>query len=223
MAYLILQTTYAGIELGCAHAGTLIEQRIISKFQASSHLLPTIQELLNKHNVMLSNLEFIAANCGPGPFTTLRVALTTINGLTYATSLPLIGLNGLNEFLNENSNPQYHATIALFNAFGNDVYVGIQASNNISISCINIDELLKSIHQQYPRINIRFIGQAALMYKDKIKALFNDAAVFQEPLPEQCSLAYLSKQAYEAWNNKKISTQLMPIYLKNTINNITIV
>ncbi len=45
------------------------------------------------------DLAFIAAHQGPAPFTTLRVCLTTVNGFAFATGMPLIGINGLQELV----------------------------------------------------------------------------------------------------------------------------
>ena len=57
--------------------------------------------MLKQHALTFSGLAFIAAHQGPAPFTTLRVCLTTVNGFAFATQVPLIGVNGLKELVDE--------------------------------------------------------------------------------------------------------------------------
>ena len=52
--------------------------------RASAQLLPLIDQLLVQHECELSDLDFIALDQGPGAFTSLRVVLTTINGIAFA-------------------------------------------------------------------------------------------------------------------------------------------
>lgn len=219
--YLIVQATYADIELGLAQDGMLLEQKTVSKLEASGNILIAIDELLKKQNKSLSNLTFIAASCGPGPFTTLRVALVTLNGLGFATNIPLVGINGLHAFLEEYGDSQ-NTRIALLDAFTKDVYFGIDNRGTITIGCENIESFLRRLKNEYQEV-ITFIGSGCLMYQDQIRNILGSQALVAQPLPSQVSLEYLSKKAFENWNGKvEITHQLQPLYLKNMINNIAI-
>ena len=43
----------------------------------------------------LGDVTLLAVGLGPGPFTGLRVGLATIEGLAFATGLPVVGVSGL--------------------------------------------------------------------------------------------------------------------------------
>lgn len=221
MLFLIAQATYTDIEIGLVQGDNLLEKRVISKLEASKKILIAIDELLRNHSKNIDDLSFIAGNRGPGPFTTLRVALVTLNGLSYATSIPLIGLNGLNLFLEENRSQQFPLTVALLDAFTKDVYVGIDNHGVITISCEHIESLLQRLKHEYLQ-PIRFIGSGCTVYHDQIKNILGSQAIIAQPLPAQSTLEYLSKKATEQWNTQEITSQLEPLYLKNVINNIVI-
>jgi len=54
-----------------------------------------IQELLNDHQLDVSDLEAIAVSKGPGSYTGLRIGVSTAKGLCYAGTKPLIAINTL--------------------------------------------------------------------------------------------------------------------------------
>lgn len=78
----------------------MIEKEIIhlSKHAPREHarlILPTIKEVLAKANLSLSQLNALAFSAGPGSFTGIRIAAGVIQGLAYATDLPVIPISTL--------------------------------------------------------------------------------------------------------------------------------
>ena len=218
-SYLIMQSTYTDVEIGLARHGNLIEKKVISKLQASSHIDVAVDELLSQHKIDKKKLLFIAANCGPGPFTTLRVVLATANGLGYGLTKPLIGLDGMQTFLEEHRSKQYPVTVALLNAFSNDVYFGIDDHGQNKVGWENAHNFLKQIQEKYPAQSIRFIGSGIIPYQQLIQDLFGLQTVINSQLG-QCSLDYCAQQAWKIWEKKDMHKQLMPLYLKNQLNNM---
>jgi tRNA threonylcarbamoyladenosine biosynthesis protein TsaB len=58
----------------------------------SERLLPTIDRMLQDAGVGLDDLGGIAVSIGPGSFTGLRIGLSTVKGLAYATGLPVVSV-----------------------------------------------------------------------------------------------------------------------------------
>jgi tRNA threonylcarbamoyladenosine biosynthesis protein TsaB len=58
----------------------------------SERLLPAIDAVLRDAGVGLTDVGGLAISIGPGSFTGLRIGLSTVKGLAYATGLPVVGV-----------------------------------------------------------------------------------------------------------------------------------
>jgi tRNA threonylcarbamoyladenosine biosynthesis protein TsaB len=58
----------------------------------SERLLPTIERMLHDADIGLEALSGLAVSIGPGSFTGLRIGLSTVKGLAYATGLPVVSV-----------------------------------------------------------------------------------------------------------------------------------
>jgi tRNA threonylcarbamoyl adenosine modification protein YeaZ len=216
MAYfLVLQNTYSHVEVALGREGTLVRQTTLSKNEASSHITLAIQTLLKEEHTSLDKLLFLAAHVGPAPFTTLRVVIATLNGLGFAEQKPLIAIDGLSTFLDEYPSIDGKTTVALFNAFNQDVYFGIDSINR-EIGCTKIGELISILQNQYAHHHFYFIGSGVITYKEQLGSL--PKITIPTPLPEQISLTYLVQKAWQQWQDQQnVTIQLQPLYLKKAI------
>ena len=113
--FLVFNVRYSDVEIALYRDQSCAKKIVTSTKKISSEILYIIEDIVKTHNIKFNELSFICANQGPAPFTSLRVVLTTINGINYSTSIPLIGINGLEALLKE-SKSQY-ITVGLLNAF----------------------------------------------------------------------------------------------------------
>jgi len=67
----------------------------IVPMQQSQMILPLIEEILDNAKIKLNQLDALAFGCGPGSFTGVRIAASVMQGLAYATNLPLIKISSL--------------------------------------------------------------------------------------------------------------------------------
>lgn len=63
--------------------------------QASSRLLPTVQQLLHGAGMVLAQVDAIAFGCGPGAFTGLRTACAVAQGLAFGADKPVLPIDSL--------------------------------------------------------------------------------------------------------------------------------
>lgn len=214
--YLTLQSTYENIEIAIfTNSGRtveLIEKKVISKLESSKNLIPSIDSILTKHNLKLDDLNFIAVNKGPGPFTTLRVVIVTANALNFATNLPLIGIDGLEALQEEYQDQNFEVSVAILNAYNNDVYYSIKSNSLSKEGWQNINEFLNYLKSNFENKKIKFIGNGVNIFGEHIKNVFKDLAHFYEPNPQNCSVEQIAKMAFKNWQNKEnISEQIIHI------------
>jgi len=220
--FLAIQHTYQGIELALFQDSRLLEKVYDDKKRASKNFIHLLTSLLKNNTCTLEDISFIAANKGPGPFTTLRVVLASVNGLGFATKKPLIGIDGLMALLQEYQDDKHSFTVALLDAFSGDVYFGIEAAglSDRYIGYKNNVLLLEELYALYldaqcPEAKIQFVGNGAIKYKSEIHAMFGNNAIFLDPIPEHCSIEQIGKLAFKQWNHSEgLSDQLLPMYLK---------
>lgn len=210
--YVVFHTTYHAIIIGLYRGADSLGTSNTLKKDSSKNLLLLVQQLLKEHNVTLRDCAFIGAHVGPGPFTTLRVTIASVNGLAFATQLPLVGVNGLEALLQENTYPT-SCTIAILDAYCGDLYYMIQSDEHHEMGCAPFAAIIAN-----PLVaqaaSTTWIGNGVLLNKEKIEMLTR--AHIPEPLPELCSIESVAQHALTAWQEQKnISEQLIPLYLKS--------
>lgn len=215
--YISIQSTYEQIEIALCAGNLLLAKTAVHKFNASSELISAIKALLRSHARLFSEVQFIVINQGPGPFTTLRVAISTINGIAFASGIPLVGVKGLPAFISEFQEEKIPVTVALLNAFNKDLYFAIAKKNDAPVVGVeNYQMLFDRIQKEYPQIPIQFIGNGVTLFKTEIMDQFKNYALLPEPFPAFTSIEHIAKIGFAQWQEKLgITNQIFPDYLKN--------
>ncbi len=106
--YIALHNSYTDVMIGVFNNATLIDYVSIDHKKSSSLLIHLLKIYYKKKLSGIKKSFFLAVHQGPGPFTTLRVVITTANGLAFASHIPLIGVDGFDALIAEHQNPQQH-------------------------------------------------------------------------------------------------------------------
>jgi len=220
--FLCVQHVQDGIEVALFQDQTIIQKVFEDKKRSSKYFVPTLNTLLQDCATTLGDLSFIAANRGPGPFTTLRVVLASVNGLALASNKPLIGIDGLDALLLEHRKPECPLNIALLDAYSKDVYYGIDYKDNPEFQkgykniSVFLAELQNFAKEQENNSHIYFMGNGAEKYKEDIVAIFGDKVLFGTPIIPHCSIEQVGKMAFAKWEKQEgLTDQLLPLYLKS--------
>lgn len=209
--WLSIISDYETLQVSLCQENAVLQTLTCNKHKSNQQLLTLMHALLKQHTLSLHQLCFLGINTGPGPYTSLRVAISTANALSFATGLPLIGIDALLCLLEEQAT-DHNNVIALLNAFNNEVFYGIKTSDTIETGYIAISHL--SGVMDLSKNNTIMVGNGVSMYHDQIQEIFPHLAL-PDTAPAYASHDYMVKHAWQQWCNKQgITDELFPLYLK---------
>ena len=125
MMLLALDTTSAVATAALLREGSLVEERAAdaSKKHAET-ALPLIDELLEANGVSIGEIDMFAVDIGPGSFTGVRIGVSLVNALAFATGKQIVPVNALFA-LYEASGEREQPVCALIDARNNNVYAAL--------------------------------------------------------------------------------------------------
>ena len=126
----------------------ILELNINNSKTHSENLMPLIDELFNKSNIQLSDIDLIGVDNGPGSFTGIRIGISTVKGLAAPNNIPIVPVSSL-EALSYNVAPNTGYICSLIDARNYQIYCGIFDSEHNSCA----DYIADDIKNVMPIIN----------------------------------------------------------------------
>src|ERR1700690_1829481 len=91
-------TMLGGVAVMDSQAGLIAEIKLNVKTTHSERLMTAISQVLSQSGIDLRGIDAFAVASGPGSFTGLRIGLSTVKGLSYATGKPVVTVPTLEAF-----------------------------------------------------------------------------------------------------------------------------
>jgi tRNA A37 threonylcarbamoyladenosine modification protein TsaB len=180
-----------------------------------NNIFTILDNIFLKYNLNISDIDFISCNIGPCPFTTLRSIISIINAFVYSLNIKTLPINGLELFLRVNSLKDRSNYISFFNAFSNDVYYSYYYDNKLKIGCNSIDNILNILNSEFQGQTLKFIGNGALFYKDRINSSLENSIIYDNLDYLLLNDLYLESLRLYQNNSDLIKPSLLyPLYLK---------
>lgn len=192
----------------------------------SERLLPNIAHLFQESNYTINDIDGIAVTIGPGSFTGLRIALSTVKGFAQALQIPVVGLSTL-EVLAYNYKEVEGLLVPIIDARRERVYTALYDNylkednfsnkkiwNDTTMSLEELTAELKLINSINDK-TVYFSGNGV----DKYRNLINNMDLntrFACPSfnkPRGAVVAEIGKNYFEAGISHNIA-ELTPNYLK---------
>jgi tRNA threonylcarbamoyladenosine biosynthesis protein TsaB len=95
MKILAIETSTNACSVALLIDDVVQSSHLIAPMQQAKLILPMIEERLQHANISLNQLDALAFGCGPGSFTGVRIATSVMQGLAYASAVPLISVSSL--------------------------------------------------------------------------------------------------------------------------------
>lgn len=219
MKLLAIETSTMLGGIAVMDGNTLIaESRINVKVTHSERIMTEIDHLLQRSGLTIGDIDVFGIAAGPGSFTGLRVGLSTVKGLVYATGKKLVSVPTLEAFA-WNIPFACHPICPLLDARRKEVYAGIfRWSDNIFVrvieeQAIKLEDLLAPIREP-----VIFIGEGALLHRELIQKTLGKLALFgypQQMVPSPANVAHLCmKKAEQGLFEDPVG--LIPLYLRKS-------
>lgn len=194
----------------------------------SETVMPMVDEVLKRAGLTINDIDLFACSEGPGSFTGLRIGIGTVKGLSYGLSKKVCGVSTL-EALAHNISYTAYPIVPIMDARRSQVYNAIYKYENdrlITVTeprALSVDELCSEIKEK-----VIFVGDGVKVYKNKIKEMLGDKALFASPQhclqraasvafaalgktpvsPEELSVVYLRKPQAEREREEKLSDNI---------------
>ena len=169
----------------CGSVGLIDDETVISEYLLnipvthSERLLGAIELILKEAHIAIGDLDGWTISIGPGSFTGLRIGVSTVKGLAFATQKPVAGVSTLDALAHQISFTPYLISPILdarkgevysaFYRFGEEGHLKRQSA----YQAIKPEDLVKDIKER-----TIFIGDGLKTYGDYLRNSLPSLAVF---------------------------------------------
>ena len=194
----------------------LVDLKFDVKITYSEVLLSTIDLALRMAGLKIGDVDGFAICIGPGSFTGLRIGLSTIKGLCFASGKPLASAPSLDALASLSLYCRYPVA-PLLDAKKDQVYAAIYDTSEGKLRrkseylVIDIDSLVKKITKM-----TLFVGPGARLYQKELIGLLGEKACFatgEQSTPSGASVARIGLNKLVDGQTEDI-TNLEPLYIR---------
>jgi tRNA threonylcarbamoyladenosine biosynthesis protein TsaB len=222
MNILSLDTTSQTLSLAITSGlAPVAELSLYTEKNHSERLMPLVDSALRGAGMDISDIDYFACSVGPGSFTGLRIGVSTVKGLAYATGKKVVPVSSL-DALCENIGATKHDICPLIDARKSEVFGAFyskidtkQGETVIKSEEFNIkpNDLVTKIKRKTV-----FLGNGATLYRELIESSLHGRAIFVPPEQNYIKALNISRLAV-----RKIEAggaidpaDLLPVYIRES-------
>ncbi|MCG8482396.1 MAG: tRNA (adenosine(37)-N6)-threonylcarbamoyltransferase complex dimerization subunit type 1 TsaB [Clostridia bacterium] len=187
------------------------EERLIGEYTSNAKmthlqkLMPMVEELLNKCDLSIDDIQGIAVSEGPGSFTGIRIGVSAARALAQAQDIPVVCVPTLKAMAY--NLPYYSGIICpILDARRQQVYGSAYQWENhdcrevIHPSAYFIEELLEKLREYE---DIVFLGDGVLPYKEQIVNVLGEKANFAPSYNKYQKASSVGQLGLELFENEE--------------------
>ncbi|HUN55413.1 MAG TPA: tRNA (adenosine(37)-N6)-threonylcarbamoyltransferase complex dimerization subunit type 1 TsaB [Smithella sp.] len=184
----------------------------------SEVLLPAIEQACRQTKIKISEIDLFACTLGPGSFTGLRIAASTLKGLMLATGKPAVGISSL-AALALNAGKSSKIICSVMDAGRGQVYVAnFKYKKNSLPEQIGMDEVIdpgKIAHDS--RQEMVFVGDGAIKYAGIISNTTNKKISIAPEWQQYIRASSVAILGMDKYNRSDLldADEFTPVYLRS--------
>ena len=210
-----------------AGAALMEENRLVGEIRThykknhSERLLPMMDQLLTSCECKLKEVDFFAANVGPGSFTGVRIGTGTIKGLAHALKKPVVSVNSLEALAIQNQSfkgwcsPIIDGQKKLIYTAAYEMHQGkmiIRQPPDV-FHILEWLEKLKKIDKP-----VLFSGDAVEIHQQRIEEFLGEQAMFADVLHRMPSASAVALCGIQKAKKQELISpeEMIPLYLRTS-------
>jgi tRNA threonylcarbamoyladenosine biosynthesis protein TsaB len=220
MKVLALDTSTQSGSVAVSEDDVLLAEVAVTSVQThAKRLMPAIEATLELAGLTIADCDGFAVTTGPGSFTGLRIGISTIKGLGFATKKPVTGVSTLEALVYQFTSFPY-LMCPLLDARKGQIYTALYECTGhmtwqrvIEDSAAEPRQWLEQIHQL-----CLFVGDGALVYGEMIREALGDLALFAPPYMNRVRASVVAYIGLKQILDGKIADigSLVPHYIRKS-------
>lgn len=178
MRLLALETSTKHFSIALAEDDHILSMKsLVLDGVLSSSIIPSIEQILKQSQTTIKKIDGFAVGLGPGSFTSLRVGMSTVKALAYATGKPIVGIPSLDavawgakgHLCDEICVMSDARRQLLYSRIYKKVRTGLRPQGECRL--LGLEELLDQVSGE-----TLFVGDGVSLYRQEIERRYADAA-----------------------------------------------
>lgn len=182
-------------------------------------ILNMVDELLTNHGLTLANLDALAYGAGPGSFTGVRLATSTIQGLSFGAQKPVIPISSLLAQADAFYKYLGYSQIACaFDARMGEVYWGVYQFSAGEWEAVVPDCVIAPDKVSVPAAGEWVgVGDGWGSYAKKLSEITGVKQSYPRFYPHAASIAKLAAKEFAQKHFIQLPAEILPVYLRNDV------
>jgi tRNA threonylcarbamoyladenosine biosynthesis protein TsaB len=207
----------------------VVEHAARTDRQQAESLLPLIDQVLHDSAIRIEDLAAIGLSIGPGSFTSLRIGVATVKGLTFGTRVEVVPVSTLQALAEASACVADSGSpiVGSLNAQRGEVYAAAFAGQDRGMACRDdvLPELVYSADELAARLpaGCRVVGDGALVVSERLRELRGDEIIcdLDEGLEPRASSIGRLAVAQLAAGKSVSAASLAPRYVRRAEAEVT--
>jgi len=203
--------------------GVITEQFQVAPREHTQLILNMIEILLEQSELKVGQLDALAFGRGPGSFTGVRIATGIIQGLAFASDLPVVPVSTLAALAQQAyDNHQHEHVLATIDARMGEIYWACYVKDENNIMGLSSEECVTSAESVVLTGDLSKswcgTGSGWSTYKEALTSITGDQItdIYGDELPHSSSIVKLAADAFKRGEAVNAS-QALPVYLRNDV------
>lgn len=203
--------------------GVITEQYQLAPREHTKLILKMIEALLDQSDIELLALDALAFGCGPGSFTGVRIATGVIQGLAFASDLPVLPVSTLAAIAQQAYDDHQHQyVLSAIDARMEEMYWACYHLADNGLMKLAGEEKVSSAQKVKLAVDLSTswsgAGSAWESYSEQLNAVLGIQvkAIYPDYLPRASNIVKLAVDDFQQGKAVEAS-QALPIYLRNDV------